>query len=505
MRPDLHCGRAGIFEALKTEGKSGSIVATAPSSCCAPDWGICDAEPLRLAARLRPGTDFIIHWGAVPRVLCGLLMTTLARSASLSALLGSCALLMSACLTPASKAPTAEAAPSSQSAASGTQEAATLGKSAPPNDLAPLAFTHTSAELLRTVKIGWNLGNALDAPDGETSWGNPPITRELLAWVLDAGFRIVRIPVTWSKHTGPGPDYLVDKAWIERVRQVVDHARAAGLYAIINVHHDGADGFKEVEWLTLNDANGNTTAENDAVVQTRFVKVWTQIAQAFGDYGEELLFESMNEIHDGYGAPDPRHMARINQLNQTFVDLVRKSGGNNAQRHLVVPGYNTNIEHTLKGFQLPTDSTQNRLTLSVHFYDPYLFALQAKVHTWGAASPGRDDWGQEDHVVKQFDQLKATFIDRGIPVLMGEYGATHQAGYEDYRRYYMEYVTKAAVERGIVPVYWDNGGQTSGGESFGLFDRRSGSVLHPEILEAMLRGASGTGSLSEIRKPSPSK
>jgi aryl-phospho-beta-D-glucosidase BglC (GH1 family) len=369
----------------------------------------------------------------------------------------------------------------------------------------PVPFTHTSAELLHTVKLGWNLGNALDAPDGETSWGNPPITRELLVSVMDAGFRVVRIPVTWSKHTGPGPDYVIDKAWIERVRQIVDHARAAGLYAIINVHHDGADGFKEVEWLTLNDASGNTTAENDAFVQARFTAVWTQIAKAFGDYGEELLFESMNEIHDGYGAADPRHMAFINQLNQTFVDVVRKSGGKNAERHLVVPGYNTNIEHTIAGFKPPTDSAKDRLILSVHFYDPYLFALQAKVNTWGAASPGRDDWGQEDHVVKQFDAVKKTFIDRGLPVLMGEYGATHQAGFEDYRRYYLEYVTKAAVDRGIVPVYWDNGGQNSGGENFALFDRKNGKVLHPEMLDAMLRATSESGSLSEIRPPRPSK
>jgi aryl-phospho-beta-D-glucosidase BglC (GH1 family) len=425
----------------------------------------------------------------------------LARSIPLRALLGGCALLLSACLHPASAPEAAGTTNANQptAAANTTAEAAAVGTTA------PRKFTHTSAELLRELKLGWNLGNALDAPDGETSWGNPPITPELLVAVKNAGFRVVRIPVTWSKHTGPGPDYTIEKSWLERVRQVVDQARAAGLYAVINVHHDGADGFTEVEWLTLNDASGKTTPENDALVRARFLAVWTQIAKTFGDYGEELLFESMNEIHDGYGAPDPRHMAFINQLNQTFVDVVRKSGGNNTQRHLVVPGYNTNIEHTLKGFQLPTDSTQKRLTLSVHFYDPYLFALQAKVHTWGATSPGRDDWGQEDHVLKQFDQLKATFIDRGIPVLMGEYGATHQAGYEDYRRYYMEYVTKAAVERGIVPVYWDNGGQNSGGESFGLFDRRSGSVLHPEILDAMIRAASGTGSLSEIRKPTPQK
>ena len=147
---------------------------------------------------------------------------------------------------------------------------------------------------------------------------------------------------------------------------------------------------------------------------------------------------------------------------------MRASGGNNAKRHLIVPGYNTNIDHTLKGFKLPDDPTPKRLVVSVHYYDPYLFALQAKTNTWGNASPSHDNWGQEDFVVTQFDKLKSTYVDKGVPVFIGEYGATHQDGFEDYQRYYVEYVTKAAVDRGIVPVYWDNGGSGSGGEKFGL-------------------------------------
>ena len=206
-----------------------------------------------------------------------------------------------------------------------------------------------------------------------------------------------------------------------------------------------------------------------------------------------------------YGTPDPRHFTIINDLNQEFVKLVRASGGNNAKRHLVVPGYNTNIEHTIKGFKRPADTVENRLILSVHYYDPYLFALQAKTHTWGSGAPGRDDWGQEDFVVSQFDKLKSTFIDKGLPVIIGEYGATHQEGYEDYRRYYMEYVTKAAVDRGIVPVYWDNGSRNSGGESFGIFDRSSNTVLRPDVLAAMQRAATSSYTLGDIARPKPSK
>ena len=380
-----------------------------------------------------------------------------------------------------------------------------LAPSVPSAECHPHDFTHTSAEFLAEMGLGWNLGNSLDVPEDETAWGNPMVTPELLSAVAEAGFDLVRIPVTWSQHTGPGLDYLIEPSWLERVEEVVGYARSAGLHSVINLHHDGADGFEGVEWLTLNDAKGNTTEENNVAVRARFVAVWAQIANHFSDYGEELLFESMNEIHDGYSNPDPRHFSIINDLNQQFVNLVRASGGNNAKRHLVVPGYNTNIDHTVKGFELPTDSAENRLILSAHYYDPYLFALQAKTHTWGSASPGTDSWGQEDFVVAQFDKLKSVFIDQGVPVLLGEYGATFQAGFEDYRRYYMEYVTKAAVDRGIVAVYWDNGGRGSGGENFALMDRRTNSVLHPELMEAMLRAATSSYSLSEIALPAPSK
>jgi aryl-phospho-beta-D-glucosidase BglC (GH1 family) len=351
--------------------------------------------------------------------------------------------------------------------------------------------------------LGWNLGNCLDVPEGESAWGNPKATPELMSGVAKAGFGLVRIPITWTRHMGSAPDYVIEPRWLERVDEVVGYARSAGLYAIINVHHDGADGFKGVQWLALKDEAGNTTEANNALVKARFSAVWAQIAKHFSGYGEELLFESMNEVHDGYGAPDPRHLTFINDLNQAFVNVVRGTGGNNAQRHLVVPGYNTNIDHTLTGFKLPTDTVANRLILSVHYYDPYLFALMGKTHTWGSASPGRDDWGQEDFVTKQFDRLKSAFIDKGVPVLLGEYGATHQAGFEDYQRYYVEYVTKAAVDRGILPVYWDNGGSGSGGEKFGLIDRNSHRARYPELLKAMQRAATNSYTLGNIKLPKP--
>jgi aryl-phospho-beta-D-glucosidase BglC (GH1 family) len=376
---------------------------------------------------------------------------------------------------------------------------------APATAKQPRAFTHTSADLFKKVRLGWNLGNSLDVPDGETAWGNPMASPELMSAVAKAGFGLVRIPITWTPRTGPAPDFTIEPSFFARVDEVIGYAHAAGLYSVIDLHHDGADGFKGAEWITLNDDQGKTTPENNALVMKRFVAVWSQIAKHFSAYGEELLFESMNEIHDGYGAPDPRHFTFINELNREFVKVVRATGGNNAKRHLIVPGYNTNIDHTIKGFELPKDPTPNRLGLSVHYYDPYLFALQAKTNTWGAASPGRDNWGQEDFVVTQFDKLKTTFIDKGVPVFLGEYGATHQADFADYQRYYVEYVTKAAIDRGILPVYWDNGGQGSGGEKFGLMNRTNNTVLHPMLMEAMKRAATISYTLANIALPVPSK
>jgi endoglucanase len=366
-------------------------------------------------------------------------------------------------------------------------------------------FSRNSAELMAKLRFGWNLGNSLDAPTGETGWGNPKTTPELMAAVAKAGFKLVRIPITWAPHLGPAPAYVIEPGWLERVEEIVGYARAAGLYAIINVHHDGADGLKDIGWLSLKDAEGKTTDANNAAVKAQFIAVWTQIAKYFASAGEEVLFESMNEIHDGYGKANPRHCEIINQLNQAFVDLVRASGGNNAKRHLVVPGYNTNIDETLESFKLPNDSTRNRVILSVHYYDPYLFTMMAKTQSWGSASPGHDDWGQESSVVEKFDKLKMRYADRGIPVLIGEYGAVYQEGFGDYQRYYVEYVTKAAVDRGLVPVYWDNGGRNSGGDGFALIDREGNGVYRPQLMEAIIRAATSTYSLKDVKLPVAAK
>lgn len=359
----------------------------------------------------------------------------------------------------------------------------------------------TAAEAVAQMAIGWNVGNTLDAPEGETAWGNPLVTEALVQAVAAEGFGVVRIPVTWSLHLGPGPDYTIDPAWLDRVEEVVGYAVDNDLYAIINLHHDGADGYTGVEWLSLNDATGAVTPANNDAVRAQFVAVWEQIAARFADHDHHLVFESMNEIHDGYGPPMSAYYDIINDLNQTFVDVIRTSGGNNASRYLVVPGYNTNIEYTLAGFELPVDTMEDRLILSVHYYDPWSFAGEASTPVWGAAYPMSDPWGQEDWVLDRFSLLGDTYVDDGLPVIVGEYGAVQQDGFEDYRRYYLEYVTKAAHDEGIVPIYWDNGGEGSGPDSYALFERDSGDVLRPVILEAMMRAIDDPYSIEDVQGP----
>lgn len=345
----------------------------------------------------------------------------------------------------------------------------------------------TATELVADMGLGWNLGNTLDSLPTETSWGNPKATNELIKAVKDAGFKTVRIPITWIDHTGDAPDYEIDKDWMDRVEEVVGYVLDNDMYAIINIHHDGGHGISGM-WLTP------TESDYEEGI-ARFTKIWEQISDRFKGYSDYLIFESMNEIHDNYRPPSQENNDVIAKFNQKFVDIVRSSGGNNAKRHLLVPGYNTNIEQTIAGFIMPNDEIADRIIVSVHFYDPWTFTAQGDNYTleWGKSGQDVDSWGQEDWIDTIFGKLKDAYIDKGIPVIIGEYGAVVRAQeeHEKFRRYYMEYVTKAAYDKGIMMVYWDNGYNGTNGEAFGLFNRTTNEQLHSDIIKAMVRASSG--------------
>ena len=337
-----------------------------------------------------------------------------------------------------------------------------------------------SVPLSRLMGVGWNLGNALEAIGGETAWGNPPATPALLAAVKAAGFDTVRIPVAWQQYADA--DDRIGAAWLARVAQVVDAALDAGLYTLINIHWDGG-------WM-------QPLRARQAAVNARLARYWTQIATHFRDHGDRLLFAGTNEVmKDGdYGPPTAEYAEVQNGFNQVFVDAVRATGGNNRQRHLVVQGYNTNIDHTLKFAVLPTDPTPDRLMMEVHYYDPYHFTIDEKSAIWqwgsGTTDPAvADTWGNEAHAEAQFAKMKAQYVDRGVAVIVGEYGviARVQPGAEAYRIAWNRHVTRSALRHGLVPVYWDNG--VAGKHGMGLFDRLTGAQVYPELVRAIVESA----------------
>jgi aryl-phospho-beta-D-glucosidase BglC (GH1 family) len=355
-----------------------------------------------------------------------------------------------------------------------------------------------------SMKIGWNLGNTMEAHSnltpGETAWGNPIVTQALMKGVAARGFGAVRIPVTWGTMIGDAPDYKINESWLSRVAEIAGYAGAAGMKAIINIHHDGADSRY---WLSVKTAD--LAGEKKTNIDAKFKAVWTQIAEKFKNSGNYLLFEGFNELHDGsWGNGNAAQHSRINELNQIFVDTVRAAGGENGERFLIVHGWVTRPSVTVSSLVIPTDSAKDRIIVGIHFYDPYDFTGSAKQNKWGEkALPG--NWANEKNVRDTFNSVKAKFIDKGIPVIIGEYGAVNQKGDGfAYRKYYMEYVTKYAVECSLIPFYWDNGGFGSGGEKFGLLKRADGSPYDSdaaEILAVMMKAVNQDYSAESIAAP----
>lgn len=362
-----------------------------------------------------------------------------------------------------------------------------------------------ASQLVADMGAGWNLGNSLEANSNgvpsETAWGNPVVTQALIDRVRAAGFKTIRIPVSYLGHIGAGPNYTVDAAWLSRIQQVVDYAHGRGLYVLINMH---GDGFKSVagSWLIC-DAADQTT------VRDKYQKVWQQIATRFSGYNDRLIFESMNENFDGqYGNPTQPCYSNINAYNQIFVDTVRRTGGVNASRWLLVPGWNTNIDHTVgSGFVIPTDqyrsssvpAAEQRLMISVHYYDPWDFAGQedGTITQWGAGATNpakKSVWGQEDFLDGQLKKVYDKFVTRGYPVFVGEYGSidktTYDAASNRYRADYARAVVATAKKYGAATAYWDNG--WNGQHGFGLFDRSSGTVTQQGIIDAIMSGVGGT-------------
>jgi aryl-phospho-beta-D-glucosidase BglC (GH1 family) len=356
---------------------------------------------------------------------------------------------------------------------------------------------------LTNMKIGWNLGNSLDAHNNgdpsETVWGNPVVTQTLINAVKAQGFDTVRIPVTWINKIGPAPNYTIDAAWLNRVAEVVGYVSNAGMNAIINIHHDGADSSY---WLSVKTDALTGAAKTE--IDNKYKAVWTQIANKFKDYGDFLIFEGFNELHDGsWSDGNTAQRNRINDLNQIFVTTVRSTGEMNSERYLLINGWVTRPSVTVSSLVLPTDTAKNKLIVGIHYYDPYDFSHLTK-SVWGSRADS-SGWANESYVRSTFNSIKTRFIDKGIPVFIGEYGAVRKSDStgKAHRLYYMEYVTKVAADCGFVPIYWDNGGSGSGENGFGLFNRSSGALLSDaaDVISVIMRAAKEDYSLSSITPP----
>ena len=338
-----------------------------------------------------------------------------------------------------------------------------------------------SLNLVSEMKVGWNPGNSLEAIGGETAWGNPRVSKRLIDSVKAAGFNAVRIPVAWSKFSAD-TGFIIQENWKNRVEEVVNFVLDNDMYAIINIHWDEG-------WI-------QPTYEKEAYVNNRLSVMWKQIATHFRDYDDHLLFAGTNEImkEGDYNRPTKEYYTVQNGFNQTFVTTVRSTGGKNAYRHLVVQGFNTNIDYTYDYAVIPGDIIENRIIMEVHYYDPYNFTINEDPNNtftqWGgyASDPEKtESWADESHVNEQFEKMKTKFIDKDIPVIMGEYGAMRRTNINDhdnYRIYYTSYVTQAMVKVGIIPFLWDNG--YTGNHGFGVFNRSTGAQVDRNVIQAVI-------------------
>ncbi len=355
-----------------------------------------------------------------------------------------------------------------------------------PSQIAGKMRNITSQQLVEDMTFGWNLGNTLDVcqadrdGDGkinehveagekvdETLWGNPKATKELFTSLKKNGVNAVRIPVTWRDHMDSNGN--IDREWMDRVQQVVDYAYSQGMYVIINVHHDGGGDPKFGAWIIEESQKDYNT------FLKKYKNVWKQIAERFKNYSDYLIFESMNEV--GFDTLYNKNKADaynlINKINQDFVDIIRATGGNNAKRHLLIAGYYTDIERTCDLLYKMPDDKAGRCILSVHYYTPWDFCTCDIKHTWGTKSEIR----QMETLI---GKMKKNFVDKGIPVIIGEYAASGS----DLSSciFFIEKLNKLCSDYGIATFIWDSGRQVN---------RKTYKWRTPQYLEALKRATSG--------------
>lgn len=362
-------------------------------------------------------------------------------------------------------------------------------------------------QVAEQMGVGWNLGNTLEAGNkneiftnngglaAETTWQDTKTTQEVIDFVKSQGFSSVRIPVSWVMgHIVNSDTNQIDPLWMQRVKEIVDYCIKADLYVIVNQHWDGG-------WLEnhIKDSDVEVKQTNADILR----EIWTQIAVSFRDYDERLLFAGFNEP----SAETQEQTDNLMDYAQVFVDAVRATGGNNLKRILVLQGPTTNINRTYDFYnRMPKDEVEGRLMIEVHYYDPWQFWGMEKDDDWGKAfyywgannhvdgSLHNPTWNcEEEYMASQINKMKEKFVDNGIPVVIGEFGALwrdisslpgesqskHDAS---IRHHYYTMIKMSLANAGIVPMVWDTNYRHP---SMTIIDRHSLSIYNPLMMEAI--------------------
>ena len=340
----------------------------------------------------------------------------------------------------------------------------------------------TTAEIVREMGLGINLGNTFEScgdwingtsvTSYETAWGSPLITQKMIEGYSDAGFGVLRVPVAWSNLMGD--DYEINSGYLDRVEEVINWALNSNMYVIVNIHWDGG-------WWE------KFAGKDKEECMYKYERIWTQISQCFKNYSDKLIFESLNEegcwdnLWNHYGGSTEGKKEAfdlLNEINQHFVNLVRKSGGNNKKRHLLIAGYATDIALTCDEYYKMPDDPAGRCAVSVHYYTPSTFAILEKDASWGKC---RKTWGSAADIKeleKNMDMMKQHFVDKGIPVIIGEYGCPVKNKETESIHKYLTSVCSAAWTRDMCPVLWD--------VTNAFYDRNKAEFKDKELLSELM-------------------
>jgi len=352
----------------------------------------------------------------------------------------------------------------------------------------------TAAAIVGNIKLGWNLGNTFDAhgnergftwlgggvyentsvADMEKAWVNSITTKANITAIKNAGFNAIRIPVTWYKALNK--DYIIREDWLKRVTEVVNWAEENDMYIIINTHHD-----ESIFKFT------NGEIDNSLMI---FKRVWTQIATQFQNYGDKLIFEGLNEPRtkggqDEWNGGTFSERANLNKYYQVFVDTIRAAGGNNSKRFLMITPYAASAgQIAVDGLVLPNDTAADSLIVSIHAYAPYNFALSTNsaYNTWSS-----DNSMDTSAIINALTPAYTKFVSKGIPVIMGEFGAMNKNN-DAVRGAWAEYYVQQAASRQIPCFWWDNASTSGSGELFGLLNRNTNAIVYPQVMAGLKKG-----------------